>query len=338
MKNRWHGLIYTLAMVFIAGVLLPSDGNAQDKLDNKETAYIDVSVATLWSNPGQTRPVDNLSTSNPVDLWKWTKNMTYDQKLWLVGETQTQALYGNKVTILDEKGDWVKAAVAGQPTPKNKFGYPAWMPRRQLVFNKRFDHYQNDPFALVTSPTAWLYKDRKQTNAFKEISFNTRLPVVNKKDHSILVATPKDGNKWINTDYVDVYQSEQDIPKPTGSDLVKTAKNFVGLPYLWAGTSGFGFDCSGFTHTIYKAHGITIPRDSTEQAVNGQPVTKENLQKGDLIFFAYNHGEGYVHHVGMYIGKGKMINSPNSSTTVRIESIDQPTWVDQYAGARRYIK
>lgn len=45
-------------------------------------------------------------------------------------------------------------------------------------------------------------------------------------------------------------------------DLINTGKMFLGLPYIWAGTSGFGFDCSGFTHTIYKSHGITIPRDS----------------------------------------------------------------------------
>ena len=58
-----------------------------------------------------------------------------------------------------------------------------------------------------------------------------------------------------------------------------------------AGTSGFGFDCSGFTHTIYKSHGITIPRDSGPQSRAGVAVDKENLQKGDLIFFAHDQGK-----------------------------------------------
>ena len=88
-----------------------------------------------------------------------------------------------------------------------------------------------------------------------------------------------------------VYRSQTDIPKPTADDLINTGKMFLGLPYIWAGTSGFGFDCSGFTHTIYKSHGITIPRDSGPQSRAGVAVDKENLQKGDLIFFAHDRGK-----------------------------------------------
>ncbi|HET7580840.1 MAG TPA: C40 family peptidase [Bacillales bacterium] len=325
---------------------LPSSGKAvQIKLNSvqnqPQTAFIDVAAATLWTQPDRARPIDEPSLTNPVDLWKWTKSMTVDQKRWLVGELQTQALYGNKVTILQEKGDWVKVAVHGQPTPKNKLGYPAWMPKAQLAYNDRFNQYQGDPFALITSPTAWLYNDAEFHHQFKEISFNTRLPVIKEKQHkkAVLVATPSDGNKWIKAADVAIYPSEEAIPEPTGEDLVRTAKKFLGLPYLWAGTSGFGFDCSGFTYTIYKSYGITIPRDSSVQAVHGKPIDKKDLQPGDLVFFAYNHGKGYVHHVGMYVGNGKMINSPNSSTTVKISDIfDSPYWADQYAGARRYIK
>lgn len=87
-----------------------------------------------------------------------------------------------------------------------------------------------------------------------------------------------------------VYRSQNDIPTPAADDLINTGKMFLGLPYIWAGTSGFGFDCSGFTHTIYKSHGITIPRDSGPQSRNGVAVDKEHLQKGDLIFFAHDRG------------------------------------------------
>jgi cell wall-associated NlpC family hydrolase len=329
--------------VFLVSFMVPFSGGIQPaaakSVDKKQTAYIDVAAATLWTEPDRARPIDEPSTTKPVDLWKWTRSMSLDQKMWLVGELQTQALYGNKVTILQEKGDWVEVAVDGQPTPKNELGYPAWMPKKQLAYNSRFDHYQEVPFALVTSPTAWLYDNRKLTKSFMEISFNTRLPVINKKADAMLVATPTDGNKWISSSDVSVYTSEKAIPKPTGEDLVQTAKKFLGLPYLWAGTSGFGFDCSGFTHTIYKSHGITIPRDADAQSVHGQAVARDDLQPGDLIFFAYNHGKGYVHHVGMYIGDGKMIESPNSSASVRIVNLDESyVYQDQYAGARRYIE
>ncbi|HEX6923444.1 MAG TPA: peptidase P60, partial [Bacillales bacterium] len=194
MKNKLFPMGFMIIVAFMAISMFPFSGDAEpltdETVDNPQIAYIDVAVATLWSNPDQTRPIDKPSITNPVDLWKWTRNMTVDQKRWLVGELQTQALYGDKVTILAEKGNWVKVAVAGQPTPKNDLGYPAWMPKKQLAYNEGFQHYQNSPFALITSPTAWLYKDRKLTNSFMEISFNTRLPVINQKDHAVLVATP----------------------------------------------------------------------------------------------------------------------------------------------------
>lgn len=329
MKKYWM-----IIAVLLLSVAFGSSVQAEDK-----EMYVDVSVATLWSEPDQARELDAPSLSNPVDMWEWTESMTTDEKIWLVGELQTQALYGQKVTILEEDGDWVKVAVEGQPTPKNELGYPAWMPKNQLVDEKRYSVMKKKkPFALVTKPTAFLYNDRKKNQEFKEISFNTRLPVIAQSGDMLLVATPSDGMKWLNSNGVSVYNHEKDIPDAEGEDLVETGKQFLDLPYLWAGTSGFGFDCSGFTHTIHKAHGITIPRDSSVQAEHGTPVEKENLQKGDLLFFAYDEGEGYVHHVGMYIGEGQMIHAPNSRSTVEIINVfESDYYSSEFAGARRYI-
>ncbi|MGP4078225.1 C40 family peptidase [Halobacillus sp. K22] len=329
MKKYWM-----IVIVVLLSLVFGSSAQAEDK-----EMYVDVSVATLWSEPDQARELDAPSLSNPVDMWEWTESMTTDEKIWLVGELQTQVLYGQKVTILEEEGDWVKVAVEGQPTPKNELGYPAWMPKNQLADERRYSVMKkNKPFALVTKPTVFLYDDRKKSQEFKEISFNTRLPVVAQVGDMVLVATPSDGMKWMNSTDVSVYNHEKNIPDADGEDLVETGKQFLDLPYLWAGTSGFGFDCSGFTHTIHKAHGITIPRDSSVQAEHGTPVEKENLQKGDLLFFAYDEGEGYVHHVGMYIGEGQMIHAPNSRSTVEIINVfESDYYSNEFAGARRYI-
>ena len=152
------------------------------------------------------------------------------------------------------------------------------------------------------------------------------------------VATPSDGDKWVSTEAISVYQFEEDIPAPTGEELVQVGEQFLSLPYLWAGTSGFGFDCSGFTYTIYNANGITIPRDSSVQATHGTFINKEDLEKGDLLFFATNKGKGSVHHVGMYIGDGKMIHAPNTNSSVEIIKVFESTyWSSEYVGARRYI-
>ncbi|BAB06726.1 NlpC/P60 family protein [Halalkalibacterium halodurans] len=302
------------------------------------TAYVDVSVLTVWVEPNIARDVDLPSLTNPVDPWKWTKNMTYEEKLWLVGKLETQALYGMKVHILEEQGDWVKIAVVGQPTPREEAGYPGWVPKEQLIQSKKFQQLERRPFATVTAPTAFLYSNQGLTKEFMEVSFNTRLPVLAAFRDRVLVMTPSDGTKWFARTDVEIYQSEDEIPAPTADDLLETAELFLDLPYLWAGVSGFGFDCSGFTHTIYRAHGITIPRDSSVQARYGTYVEREHLQKGDLVFFARNGGTGAVHHVGMYIGDGKMIHSPNSASTVEIVTIDESSYAGSYHSARRYLE
>jgi cell wall-associated NlpC family hydrolase len=298
--------------------------------------FIDVSVATLWGFPDTHRAMDIQSLQNPANVSQWTKGLTIKDRLWLVGKIETQALYGSKVEVLEAKGDWVKVAAAGQETPLHPSGYPGWIPKQQLAESSEFGDYSVCPYIVVHEPTTRLYHDMSGNKPFIEISFNTRLPAVNENGDWIQVFTPKDGPKWIKASDVYVFHPNAQIPAPSGEDLVTTARKFLGLPYLWAGISGFGFDCSGFTFTIHQFNGISIPRDSKDQFTSGTPVEKKDLQPGDLVFFAYDQGKGKIHHVAMYYGDGKIIHSPRSERTVEIISMDNPSYAKEYAGARRY--
>jgi gamma-D-glutamyl-L-lysine dipeptidyl-peptidase len=115
----------------------------------------------------------------------------------------------------------------------------------------------------------------------------------------------------------------------TRSDLVRTAERFVGLHYLWGGLSRWGYDCSGLTWAVYRVHGITIPRDADAQFAAGEPVSLARMLPGDLLF--YEHP--VVGHVAMYIGDGKMIESPNSASEVRIV----PVRTSDFRGVRRFL-
>jgi cell wall-associated NlpC family hydrolase len=115
--------------------------------------------------------------------------------------------------------------------------------------------------------------------------------------------------------------------------VVAEARKFLGLPYLWAGVSGFGFDCSGFTYSVYRAFGLILSRDADQQAVHGKPVTRGALRSGDLVFFRES-ANGTIGHVGMYVGSGMMIDAPNTMARIRIEPIASFSY---YAGARRYL-
>lgn len=114
--------------------------------------------------------------------------------------------------------------------------------------------------------------------------------------------------------------------RPSAAKLETTAKQFLGIPYLWGGTSVKGMDCSGFTRTVYLLNGVLLSRDASQQVNDGALVDPgedwQNLQKGDLLFFGRKASGGrpeHVSHVAMYLENKKFIHS---SGKIRISSLD----------------
>jgi len=125
-----------------------------------------------------------------------------------------------------------------------------------------------------------------------------------------------------------------DAEAATTQELVATAKQYIGVPYVWGGTTTQGFDCSGFTQKVFADLGYQINRTSAAQYAQGTPVSKANLQVGDLVFF--NTSGNGVSHVGIYIGNNQFINS-SSSKGVSIASLDNSYWKSRYVGAKRIV-
>jgi cell wall-associated NlpC family hydrolase len=120
----------------------------------------------------------------------------------------------------------------------------------------------------------------------------------------------------------------------TAAAIIADAKRFLGLPYLWDGSSAFGFDCSGITYAVYRTHGILLPRDSFMQATTGRAVSRSELKAGDLVFFAAN---GKVHHVGIYLGNDQILDAPRTGMSVEIVSLTKHVYASEFAGGRRYL-
>ncbi|HNY51307.1 MAG TPA: NlpC/P60 family protein [Smithella sp.] len=119
--------------------------------------------------------------------------------------------------------------------------------------------------------------------------------------------------------------------------LVKTAEDFIGVPYLWGGASpDDGFDCSGLTMTVYQLNGLNLPRNSAQQFEAGLSISKNNLQKGDLIFFS-EKGSDTVSHVGLYIGDEKFIHASSHGGKIRVDSLSSNYFRNKYIGSRTYF-
>lgn len=277
-----------------------------------QPATIDVSVATLWQSPTSPRRIDAPALRNPVDLDGWNRSLASTRRrAGLGGRVVTQALYGEKVIVLAVKGSWAKVVLPDQPSPLDRRGYPGWLPLRQLAAG----YDGSGRMRTVALRKATLHLGSRKL----VLSYGTRLPVTGTTPSgSWRVRTP-DGPGWIPRSRLAT------PPRLTGADVVAEAKRFVGLRYLWGGTSAWGFDCSGLVWNVFRVLGKTVPRDTGPQSHFGKAVTGA-LRPGDLVFYG-----APAYHVAIVAGGGQMIESPDSAHAVRVVPL-RPG----YSAARRY--
>jgi cell wall-associated NlpC family hydrolase len=119
---------------------------------------------------------------------------------------------------------------------------------------------------------------------------------------------------------------------PIAVKAIAFAYDRLGTPYLWGGTGTAAehgeFDCSGLTQAAYASAGISIPRVAAEQWYAGPHVPEDELEPGDLVFFAYNVDDpSSIHHVGIYVGDDSMIDAPHTGAQIRFDSINVPGYI-----------
>lgn len=117
---------------------------------------------------------------------------------------------------------------------------------------------------------------------------------------------------------------------PLGARAVRIAAEQLGTPYRYGGMSSSGFDCSGLVAYVYGKLGVSLPHNAAAQYAYGRPVSRSQLRPGDLVFF---HGLG---HVGLYIGRGRIIHSPQSGERVEIQNLAERS--GGVEGARRLVR
>ena len=120
-------------------------------------------------------------------------------------------------------------------------------------------------------------------------------------------------------------------PPPTHGGVVGVAMSQLGTPYVWGGAAPGGFDCSGLVMWAYAQVGVSLPHSTYSQYTMGVPVSRDQLQPGDIVFF---DGLG---HEGLYIGGGQFVHAPHTGDVVRISSLSEDWYSANYVGARRIL-
>jgi len=243
----------------------------------------------------------------------------------------SQAIFGASVVLVEEKGAWAKV--------RTEDDYSGWMLLAALCRYGATDHAYASAgtLALVESLFANVYLDPSVTKRQPALTlpFAARLEVAAEIEN--------DGGRWVEVRLPDgrsAWIERGDVnlnPRPLSvKETISLAKRFLGLTYLWGGTSSFGFDCSGFTQMLVRKRGIVMPRDASVQAAwaGVEPVKRGKLQAGDLLFFGESPGK--ITHTGMYIGHGKFIHdTAREHPGVEVSRLADPPWAQLLVACRR---
>lgn len=235
-------------------------------------------------------------------------------------EMMTQALMGMPVKVLQHRS-WYRIQ-----TPDN---YIAWVHRKGIhpVTKAEYDAWNDADKVVVTSHYGFTYrKPDTGSQTVSDVVAGNRLKYEGTAGEFYKVGYPDGRQAYIPKSSVRLEKEWRASLKQDASAIIRTAYTMMGIPYLWAGTSSKGVDCSGFVRTVLFMHDIIIPRDASQQAYVGEHVDIApdfgNVQPGDLIFFgrkATADKKERVVHVGIYLGDKKFIHSQGD---VHVSSFD----------------
>ncbi|WP_345952541.1 C40 family peptidase [Mucilaginibacter sp. PAMB04168] len=209
-------------------------------------------------------------------------------------EMVSQLLFGETYELLERQDKWVKIVTAHD-------AYEGWISSNQVSLLNYEDYLSLQQTDVIFTTQPVTIANKQSDNSLLYLPAGSNLPFY------------ENGSSWINNEVFGIND-----PGDREADLIATAKTYLNTPYLWAGRTHFGIDCSGFVQAVYKQHGIQLRRDASQQVEQGTAVDfLPSAQAGDLAFF--DNDEGRIVHVGIMLNSEQIIHS---SGRVKIEAID----------------
>lgn len=307
---------------------LQTDAEVQSE-ENNETAKEQQLTGTGTEENGSEN--ESADTAPPVYKYVNVNYLNVRQGPGSDTEKVTILEKATRVKCFNSDGEWVKIS-----TDDNVEGY---------VFAEYLSDTAPPVYKFVIANAINLRKGpSSDTELLGTVAFGSKLQVFEKSDDYVRVLTNdgKEGyvyNEYLADEITLASRSSSGSVQSHNSDLaskiVDYAKQFVGVPYVYGGTSPNGFDCSGFTYYVFKKFGITLPRTAQECAGVGTKVSRENIKPGDILLFDRDN-DYRIGHVGIYIGNGKFIHASSSKGKVVIASLS--SYGGHLLGIRRVIK
>ena len=231
-------------------------------------------------------------------------------------ELVSQVILGTGVKILTKKEEWYLVQ-----TPDN---YISWVDHGGIfpISEENYNDYFSSDIVYYTKPYGFSYETKDKIRVVSDLVLGSALKVIENSSKLSKVEYPDGRKGWVESSFLNSISELRDMNYSI-KNLLKNAHSLIGVPYLWGGTSSKGFDCSGYTKSVYLMNGYILPRDASQQIREGILVDDKkdwsNLQVGDLMFFGYYKGEKRkIDHVAIWLGDGYFIQA---SKNVRINSV-----------------
>ncbi len=237
-------------------------------------------------------------TTNLLDMWSEPRFGT---------ERVNQVLFGQTVRVEGERAGYLKALLPD--------GYRGWINAGHVkpVSRKAADDWFRKRNAVVSARRVKLAgsRDGKPVEPWF-LHYGTMVRVRSLLSGKASIDLPDGSTRCVSAGSVQRFTRAK-RPPVTGARLVREAKRFLGVPYLWGGITPGGFDCSGMVQAIAARFGIELPRDTKDQLSVGKDIDREQITTGDLLFFD--------RHVGFAIGRDRIIHCSVGGSGVRINSL-----------------
>jgi gamma-D-glutamyl-L-lysine dipeptidyl-peptidase len=273
------------------------------ELGDSVYAMVRISVANLRRNPGHTH------------------------------ELVDQVILGSRLKLMKRQGGWYYAQ-----TP---YGYLGWITGASLAIHdhKGIKEWKRSDLRQIGTTVSFIRQNPDDiSRVVNDATMGGTVKLLNEGRRYSNVELPDGRRGYIPTAHLTEHIEPGIWQAPDGSKIVETAMKLHGIPYLWGGNSAKGFDCSGFTQTVYRAHAYQLPRDASQQVNTGEEIEPDenftNLEPGDLIFFG---PENRITHVGISLGGPQFIHA---SSYVEINSLrpGDPDYAPDRHRTVRYVK